>query len=700
MVQELDIETGHYSMLFEVPYELVPGFYSELNGCGISPKDSIIYCAMYSGLLSYVVRLSPGVVEFVARLQPNQVYNTGGFNPAGVLFLANNTGHFLVINNIHVFKGSNDKTDPALADLSVAPVFQPPGWFSTSDVVTFMADFTGSGKEEEYICSMGGPRLQIAKWAGNGFSGSWVIPTTQGDWGDIWGAGWHFNGRIFFSANKGYGVFEIPYYNIKDLNNPGQNLTLSYVGKTDRMSSNDGMNCLFSADPWVTKVFPFDCSNHGAPLQLTQSSGGISVKKLNMETGVLVDVYDLPWTRTDPPFRFLNGVGINPKDSIPYGALMTEKAPGSMYIVRFDWTKIEFVVKMSGEFNPIAGTFDNEGNFFFLSHPDGKNGSLYKVPGLDNIKGYSSALHVNLTDFSHIPGVRLPAIYQMADIVAITYDAVGNGELIDYIVGINRDQQVVVVKWEDDEAEDMKPSNEINLQGLECNQTSTGWGGKCEDAIDGESEPNFMAGSCTSTRSAGRGLEQPAWWHVKLPKRQMIEKVSVTNRGDCCGDRLDGFQVMIDGVPCAQNLTAGLGETKSIPCGAIGSDIKVQIQGKPKNILSLCEVKAFGPEGGSTELQKVPSHLWTFRTNNVLGPYGAKLNFGAAWNFHGRLMFASNDGVGVFEATRYNGSTGSVFLDEIGKSTNAEITDGFNCPSAAPFWGNSTLVKPPTVRFW
>mmetsp|Transcript_66239 Transcript_66239/g.120704 ORF Transcript_66239/g.120704 Transcript_66239/m.120704 type:complete len:639 (-) Transcript_66239:113-2029(-) len=547
-VRELDLDSGKYKLLFDIPYETVQGFFSDINGCGINPKDGIIYCTMQTSLVSYIVRLSPGVVEFVAKLKLHQTYNTGGFNPAGVFFIANHTAHYVVIDNIMDFKGSNDKNDPKLTDLSNAPMHKPNGWLGGSDVVTFVQDLTGGG-EEEYIASMTGKYLQIAKWGGAaaGFTKSWVVTTQQGGWDDIWGAGWQFNGRVFFAANKGYGVYEIPL-NLINVNNPDPNATidLKKVGLNMRIKdSNDGMNCLYMPDPWITKVYPFDCAANGGPIQTTNSMGGISIKNLQMDSGYLTELYDIPWTKTSPPFKFLNGIGINPRDHVPYGSLMTVEAPGDMYIVRFDFEKIEFVGKLKGKYNAIAGTFDALGNYFFLSHPDFGNGTLYKVPDLHDVKGYQSMDNESLTDFSDLPGIMIDEMNQMADIVAIQYDLTGQGEFTDYIVGINRDQQVIVVKWSD----------------------------------------------------ANPGASQ----------------------------------------------------------------------------------------------------VWKFSTNDVLSQYKAKLNFGAAWNFHGRIMFASNDGVGVFEATGFNSTTGYVQLSEIGKSSNVELTDGFNCPNASPFLGNASAVKEPTI---
>merc|ERR1712072_47579 len=50
----------------------------------------------------------------------------------------------------------------------------------------------------------------------------------------------------------------------------------------------------------------------------------------------------------------------------------------------------------------------------------------------------------------------------------------------------------------------------------------------------------YGGGSCTHTHS-----NQNAWWRVDLQSTRRIEKVEVWNRGDCCGSRLNGFEVHV-----------------------------------------------------------------------------------------------------------------------------------------------------------
>ena len=67
-----------------------------------------------------------------------------------------------------------------------------------------------------------------------------------------------------------------------------------------------------------------------------------------------------------------------------------------------------------------------------------------------------------------------------------------------------------------------------------------GWGGHPSRAVDGNTATNYHRGSCTHThRQAG------AWWRVDLQTPKSVGKVAVTNRGDCCSNRLRQVEVRV-----------------------------------------------------------------------------------------------------------------------------------------------------------
>ena len=60
-------------------------------------------------------------------------------------------------------------------------------------------------------------------------------------------------------------------------------------------------------------------------------------------------------------------------------------------------------------------------------------------------------------------------------------------------------------------------------------------------AVDGGKGTHLFDGSCTHTK-----YEEGPWWEVDLGFNYNITGVEITNRGDCCGDRLKNFNVTVD----------------------------------------------------------------------------------------------------------------------------------------------------------
>ena len=59
-------------------------------------------------------------------------------------------------------------------------------------------------------------------------------------------------------------------------------------------------------------------------------------------------------------------------------------------------------------------------------------------------------------------------------------------------------------------------------------------------AVDGNTNPDYIQGSCSTTEE-----EDDPWWMVDLGIEYPVERVLVTSRGDCCVDRIQGFEVRI-----------------------------------------------------------------------------------------------------------------------------------------------------------
>merc|ERR1719326_1628373 len=111
----------------------------------------------------------------------------------------------------------------------------------------------------------------------------------------------------------------------------------------------------------------------------------------------------------------------------------------------------------------------------------------------------------------------------------------------------------------------------MNLVGKSASQVSTGWSGPASKAIDGNAANNYPSGSCTHTHA-----HNGAWWTVNLGSTQTVKAVKVTNRGDCCGSRLNGFNVKVGNSVCASNVQISQGQTKEVACSGTGSSVTIQ----------------------------------------------------------------------------------------------------------------------------
>ena len=67
------------------------------------------------------------------------------------------------------------------------------------------------------------------------------------------------------------------------------------------------------------------------------------------------------------------------------------------------------------------------------------------------------------------------------------------------------------------------------------------WGdGAAYYAIDGNRNSHYHAGSCTHSEE-----QTDPWWRVDLLESYIVTSVVITNRGDCCADKINGAEVRI-----------------------------------------------------------------------------------------------------------------------------------------------------------
>jgi len=458
-IKALNISTGAYDDLFDIPFNRV--WYQKINACGVSPIDSMLYCAVFADG-SYVARVGANTMEFVARLPWFDHYIAGGFAPSGNFFIATYYMEILVLKNLHQAKGHNatekKNEDAEIIDLREKKLLYPTGFLYGADIVGVNMNLQGHGLEE-YVIVLHGSRLQIAKYDNkhDTFVQSWLIKVRPPRDDNIYGAGWNYQNKVFWAANNGNGVYEVPWTRIKPeyLNNGFPDdfeLVLTLAGKSDAVVFNDGMNCLSQPDPWITQVRSFPCKEYPGFIQAMIEPTGYSIQSLNYTTGTYKHIYDIPFTMTTPPFHKLNAFSIGPISSVVYATLVMDDwnndiypTPPPFYIVRIDEEAIEFVCKVQAPFGqPIAGTHDGDGHYWVISNP-----SLLKIPLSHTFQGFRDQRDEHLPYFgptSDIIAIRnMTGLKQVADIVQIYANFDGQG-VSKWLVGANHVQQFLAIK--------------------------------------------------------------------------------------------------------------------------------------------------------------------------------------------------------------------------------------------------------------
>lgn len=77
-------------------------------------------------------------------------------------------------------------------------------------------------------------------------------------------------------------------------------------------------------------------------------------------------------------------------------------------------------------------------------------------------------------------------------------------------------------------------------EGGKAKQSSVASGGEPERAIDGKTDGVYTNGSVTHTSA-----ERNPWWELDLGEEQVIDRIVVWNRTDCCAERLKGFTLQL-----------------------------------------------------------------------------------------------------------------------------------------------------------
>uniref|UniRef100_A0A668TPG7 Fucolectin tachylectin-4 pentraxin-1 domain-containing protein n=1 Tax=Oreochromis aureus TaxID=47969 RepID=A0A668TPG7_OREAU len=135
-------------------------------------------------------------------------------------------------------------------------------------------------------------------------------------------------------------------------------------------------------------------------------------------------------------------------------------------------------------------------------------------------------------------------------------------------------------------------------------QSSMYGNAKPENAIDGNRASNYYQESCAHTNN-----DLNPWWRLDLLKTYKINTVTITNRQDCCPERINGAEIRIGNSlndngnvnpRCAVISSIAAGASQTFACnGMEGRYINIVIPGR-REYLTLCEVEVDGTLSGKS----------------------------------------------------------------------------------------------------
>ncbi|XP_013415221.1 receptor-type tyrosine-protein phosphatase kappa isoform X1 [Lingula anatina] len=181
-----------------------------------------------------------------------------------------------------------------------------------------------------------------------------------------------------------------------------------------------------------------------------------------------------------------------------------------------------------------------------------------------------------------------------------------------------------------------------NLAYGKLTQQSTGE--SASRAVDGNLDTYFYHASCTHTAN-----EANPWWRTDLGAQYAVYSVTLVNRGDCCGSRLNYFDIKLRNntisgsydVCISRNTQIPEGQAVELPCVQqfVGHVLIIQL--RATNVLTLCEVLvkgykyqacadgAFGPQCQYLCQCQLPNEV----CHTVTGQCSS--GCGAGWKGHG-----------------------------------------------------------------
>ncbi len=120
------------------------------------------------------------------------------------------------------------------------------------------------------------------------------------------------------------------------------------------------------------------------------------------------------------------------------------------------------------------------------------------------------------------------------------------------------------------------------------------------NAVDGNRNGDTVAGNSCSHTGSGKA---PHWWRVQFGKEAKVRSVQITNRGDCCSERLGKFDILVGSSEtnngktnsvCQSHLSMTQPGTKLFSCQKVVVGKFLYIHKHLTGALTLREVEVFG----------------------------------------------------------------------------------------------------------
>mmetsp|Transcript_25105 Transcript_25105/g.49408 ORF Transcript_25105/g.49408 Transcript_25105/m.49408 type:complete len:1157 (-) Transcript_25105:41-3511(-) len=257
----LDYVSGAYTQIKHWPYSIVNPPYANLNGCGINPRDSNLYCHVSRASFAEqrIVRIDMNTLSiwrFVAKVAFHS--SVADFDSDGSFVSLNrNNRNLYAYQNLHTLLGFSTDTDSRITDKTSEPVWiQIPSaeYSSPSDLACTYYDLEGTGQKKYcvLVADSGWGQVMIVRMTPPAASWGLLSASIDGPAFTLsggWGAGWAFSGYIFFGGTTGQGVMEVQ---LETANLVAKTIKVKRVGNSVAIAANDGVYCKEKVSPFAT----------------------------------------------------------------------------------------------------------------------------------------------------------------------------------------------------------------------------------------------------------------------------------------------------------------------------------------------------------------------------------------------------------------------------------------------------------------